>query len=601
MNKLSMNCLYTFCIISLFSKAIKVNAQLPIGWHSIYTNSSNQSDLASSMAIDNDCNVYITGESDSIGTGKNIITIKYDRHGSVVWQAIYDNVYHLDDTPTKIKLDYIGNVYVCGKTGTLLNGADWVLIKYNSNGSIEWSTSRNSLSNGDDIANDLVFDNINNVYVCGDIADKAGVSKYDSSGNELWNNELFAGLSTYISKSNKILFSNSGKLIVMVHGNYNNLLQETNIDSINVNSGFHSGQFFNIADLVPIDFTLNSNGEAFILGYSASGQLCIYKSSGSGFTPLYYRSSVNNIFDKNGQLKVDSQNNIYITTYEDVNPSPSVDNQFLTAKFDYSGNLIWDRNYGNTSDDISKSLFLSGSLNPSIIVGGITTNINGDKDFSLIKYSNSGNLQTTYTTNFNNSGYDDLSSANQIDNFDNIFVTLTSGPIGIEDIHTIKYVGNSVNSALQNVNGDSLYCSISGTNFQWYHDGNLISAENGNGLNLQNFGNGDYYCSYDLFCNTFWSDTLHMTTVGTGKTIYNDQPSIQIYPNPSNNTFKVEIAHLNVLEHNKIQIYDCLSKLIYQENILYGLSTYSNSMNLDLLRGVYTFRVGNQSHKFIIN
>lgn len=596
-----MNCLYTFCIISLFSKAIKVNAQLPIGWHSIYTNSSNQSDLASSMAIDNDCNVYITGESDSIGTGKNIITIKYDRHGSVVWQAIYDNVYHLDDTPTKIKLDYIGNVYVCGKTGTLLNGADWVLIKYNSNGSIEWSTSRNSLSNGDDIANDLVFDNINNVYVCGDIADKAGVSKYDSSGNELWNNELFAGLSTYISKSNKILFSNSGKLIVMVHGNYNNLLQETNIDSINVNSGFHSGQFFNIADLVPIDFTLNSNGEAFILGYSASGQLCIYKSSGSGFTPLYYRSSVNNIFDKNGQLKVDSQNNIYITTYEDVNPSPSVDNQFLTAKFDYSGNLIWDRNYGNTSDDISKSLFLSGSLNPSIIVGGITTNINGDKDFSLIKYSNSGNLQTTYTTNFNNSGYDDLSSANQIDNFDNIFVTLTSGPIGIEDIHTIKYVGNSVNSALQNVNGDSLYCSISGTNFQWYHDGNLISAENGNGLNLQNFGNGDYYCSYDLFCNTFWSDTLHMTTVGTGKTIYNDQPSIQIYPNPSNNTFKVEIAHLNVLEHNKIQIYDCLSKLIYQENILYGLSTYSNSMNLDLLRGVYTFRVGNQSHKFIIN
>src|SRR5205085_9404221 len=93
-------------------------AQPQLAWQANYNSGSNLTDKALAIAIDNNCNTYVTGQSDSIGTGTNIVTIKYDMNGTALWRAVYDGPDHLDDSPKAIKIDNNGNVYVCGKTGT---------------------------------------------------------------------------------------------------------------------------------------------------------------------------------------------------------------------------------------------------------------------------------------------------------------------------------------------------------------------------------------------------------------------------------------------------------------------------------------------------
>lgn len=151
------------------------------------------------LAVDAQGNAYVTGPRNfnyEARTG-DIETVKFDADGNPAWTALYDGPAHSLDSPAAIRIDGAGFCYV---TGFSWNNRpytpDIVTLKYDPQGQLVWAARYNGPDDREDEPLDLQVDAVGGVYVCGysvSVPNPAGSSgqdgiviKYDSSGNELW-------------------------------------------------------------------------------------------------------------------------------------------------------------------------------------------------------------------------------------------------------------------------------------------------------------------------------------------------------------------------------------------------------------------------------
>jgi hypothetical protein len=169
----------------------------------------------------------------------DIETVKFDRDGNRVWTSVYNSTakFWTVDAPGGIQVDGSGYVYVVGSSlasdSTNTGGpdnpkTDIILLKYDPQGQLLWATRYNGPDDREDYPLDLQVDAVGGVYVCGyssrtNPVDPAGgtftsdgiVLKYDSSGNELW-------VSRYLSSTSGGIYRGSGylrKLALDAEGN----------------------------------------------------------------------------------------------------------------------------------------------------------------------------------------------------------------------------------------------------------------------------------------------------------------------------------------------------------------------------------------------
>jgi len=113
------------------------------------------------IAVDNSCNVYVTG---SRGI-HSYMTVKFNENGVEQWvREFYGAGY--DNIPVAIKIDKNGNVYVTGYSLSQTK-ADFATIKYSSNGDEQWTAYYNEPEAGNDYPVALEVDLLGNVYVSG--------------------------------------------------------------------------------------------------------------------------------------------------------------------------------------------------------------------------------------------------------------------------------------------------------------------------------------------------------------------------------------------------------------------------------------------------
>ncbi len=146
-------------------------------WCRGFNGAGNGGDYSFAVQVDGSGNVYIGGRSDIGGTQKFTI-VKYNAAGVVQsgFPFIYSGgVSTAFDEIHSLKVDASGNIYATGRSGA--SGAeDYLTIKVNSSGVVQWAKKYMGNSNASDIPIGLVFDGTN-VFVTG-YSNRTG-SNYD--------------------------------------------------------------------------------------------------------------------------------------------------------------------------------------------------------------------------------------------------------------------------------------------------------------------------------------------------------------------------------------------------------------------------------------
>lgn len=141
-------------------------------WAKKYNSGNGNDDQSSSIAVDGNNEILVTGKSDTdpgIQVNYDIVTIKYSSSGAVIWVNAYAGNNGLDDTGDDIAINSLNQVYVTGHINTnttQLPVYDVVSYILNSDGSSAWADVYNSPSDSSDVPN-LILLNGNDFYVAG--------------------------------------------------------------------------------------------------------------------------------------------------------------------------------------------------------------------------------------------------------------------------------------------------------------------------------------------------------------------------------------------------------------------------------------------------
>lgn len=123
-------------------KTNKYDSSGTLLWSKIYydTNWYNPSNHLKDICIDKSNNVFVTGRgARDIPFGYCFSTIKYGKNGDSLWTRIYHNAYHSNDIAESIITDKFNNVYVTGSTDSSTLFYKFLTIKYDSSGLIKWA------------------------------------------------------------------------------------------------------------------------------------------------------------------------------------------------------------------------------------------------------------------------------------------------------------------------------------------------------------------------------------------------------------------------------------------------------------------------------
>ena len=421
------------------------NSQILPEWEKSYNGTlGSGSDKGNAICIDGGGNTYITCSSDGYN-GIDYLTIKYNSKGDTVWTTRYNGKANGDDIPNTIAVDDNGNVYVTGKSEGIGTGYDILTIKYNSSGDTVWTRRYNGSANQEDIGYNLAVDGKGNVYVVGSYQSSAGSN--NNTGivikfNDLRKDEWVKSIN--VNRDNKaylISINNSGNIIVSDYLRDNNDYEILEYDSTgkvicsykytssNPVYPFYMGE--------PNSILIDKSSNIYVASTKYNTMITA-KYIHLVSQPTWLRSSANTQYVTGIDSKIDGDNNIYV-----LGSRGKTNHEYLLIKYNSSGTEVWERSYKSSanSDNVPISLAMSNvSSNPDIYVTGNTTTSNGTHNITSIKYNSDGHIYEIINYDCGNNG-EDLASSMVIDKYNNFYITGYSNCNGTNnDVKTLKYV-----------------------------------------------------------------------------------------------------------------------------------------------------------------
>ncbi len=163
-------------------------------WVRSFNGEADSTDIPVGIVIDEGGNPYVTGKSYGISCGYDILTIKYSSiTGDTIWTRRYNGLANGDDIATGITIDSLQNIYIIGNTKNTTTQQDWILLKYSFNGDLIWQREYNGWSY--DSPTCIKLDSNGKIYVGGgSYGGKTGydfyVETYSANGEPLWNSRF---------------------------------------------------------------------------------------------------------------------------------------------------------------------------------------------------------------------------------------------------------------------------------------------------------------------------------------------------------------------------------------------------------------------------
>jgi PKD repeat protein len=241
-------------------------------------------------------------------------------------------------------VDETGNVIVAGRILNLSTGMeDSALLKYDANGDLLWQKTWGGV--GDDVCSGVGVDGEGNIYVAGHTQSFSGgisdafVLKYDSSGSLLWQTTWGGSDWDYV---------------------YGFAVDD-------------SGQAYITGET----WSFEGNGEAFLVKFDAGGAIVWQKIWGGSDYDYGYGVAVSG----NGNVFVTGETASYSVGVSDV----------FTLAYDSSGNLLWQKTWGESNDDRGYAV-ASDASGQAFVTGETYSFGTGSTEIFLLKYDASGNL-----------------------------------------------------------------------------------------------------------------------------------------------------------------------------------------------------------------
>jgi len=375
-------------------------AQLTEQWVAAYNGpyGTGWAEFPVAMSVDAAGNTYVTGTGNTTlsPTGKDYVTVKVNSSGALQWAAVYD--YHLEDVPTAIATDASGNVYVTGYSCPPGRAGDYVTVKYGANGTQQWICRYDGPAGGWDTPSAIAVDVAGNVYVTGSSM-RPGLNrmgkdittiKYDPNGNEVW-------VRRYTDSGDRWC---EGRDVVVDAAGY-----------------------VYVAGVLDSD---GSNGGLAALKYGASGNLLwVSRHDGPG------------LHEAGHKIALDVDGNVIVTgksTY--VGPSTL----YLTVKYNSSGAEQWWKTYDDLTGNDDAACAVVTDASGSIYVTGHSKNSTTGYDYATIKYSPLGEELWVRRYDVYSGNLEDRATGLALDASGSIVVTgYSARAVSGMDYATVKY------------------------------------------------------------------------------------------------------------------------------------------------------------------
>ena len=364
-------------------------------WVRRYNGSGNSNDWALAITIDPSDNVYMTGSSCGSGTFSDYATIKYYPNGDTAWVRRYNGPGNFEDWAWAIAEVPSGNVYVTGSSYGSGTGDDYATIKYYPNGDTAWLRRYNGPGDSTDDAFAIAVDGSENVYVTGySYGSEANADfvtiKYFSNGDTAWMRR-YNGTGNSDDWAYALAVDSSGNVYVTgwsvrsgTNKDYATIKYYPNGDTAWVRRYKETGNSDNAALAIAVD----ASGNVYVTGYSygigTSQDYATIKYNPNGDTAWVRRyNGPGNSYDGPYGMVVDGSGNVYVTGYS---YSSRTGYDYATIKYYTNGDTAWVRRYngpGNGEDD-AYSIAADGSGN--VYVTGYSVGSGTDYDYATIKY-----------------------------------------------------------------------------------------------------------------------------------------------------------------------------------------------------------------------
>ncbi|MEO0102192.1 MAG: T9SS type A sorting domain-containing protein [candidate division WOR-3 bacterium] len=418
-------------------------SQVDTTWVRVYHNSFPV--RASVCKIDNFGDIYIGGSIQRGGNKDDFLILKYDANGNLIDSAFFNN--HLandSERITAMTIDNSGNLYVTGWSKGIGTGRDYLTIKYNANLETLWA--RRWVGDSFDFPSGIAVDNEGNVLVAG-MSQRRGVNydyltvKYGTDGNFLWQ-QYYAGSDSANDSASAIITDNNGDIYVTGYISHNGSEDFLTI-KYNPNGETIWTRRYNRAserEDKGLLLNLDQSENIFVVGSTEAGNgfydvgMIKYNPNGDTLWLRNYNRSSTNDDDLPRAVISDANGNLYVTgTSWDGS-----DEDFLVLKYDGQGNRLWDLFYDHDNRDEAVSLCLDNQGN--VYVGGNSYDPTSDFDFLLVKYSPAG--ERKWVKRYNREGFEELIGIG-IDNSGDIYLVgnFSEGDIGIVKYHQIRDIG----------------------------------------------------------------------------------------------------------------------------------------------------------------
>jgi len=427
-------------------------------WVQIYNGPASSYDYASDIAVDQDGNVYVTGWSSDFPVYPNdydldYVTIKYNTDGVMQWLQRYKGLgLGDDDRATAIAIDGQGNVYVTGMSqGTFLD-YEYATIKYNSTGAQQWVQRYSGTYHNR--ARAITVDVQGNVYVTGRSwgpgSEDYATIKYNTNGVQQWL-ARYNGPSNAHDYASDIAVDASGNVYVTGQSigsgtEWDYATVKYNSDGIQQWAARYNGpgNEFDVARKISAD----NSGNVYVTGYSVgsgSGRdyLTIkYNTNGEEQWVRRYNGPANGT-DEANDIVIDDSGNVYVTGFSVGAVGIGTNYDYATIKYNSEGDLQWVARYSGPNNwDVARAISIDNAGN--IFVTGYSFGSGTQQDYLTIAYDNNGTelWQARYNGLGNN---DDLATSIATDVVGNVYVTGRTTGIGTgDDYTTIKYGDNII-------------------------------------------------------------------------------------------------------------------------------------------------------------